>query len=366
MPSNINFSVSSSSATSPLLFKRNSYREHNLKFDICPPFRFAASQVQVQPPVQDTLFQAQSRVPEPKELKDYLVLVGKVIFFPVTILSCLIEKICSYIAFHFGVGATKKIDAQERQALRQLGGNEVFFMTEDKVKLEGMYIHNPRAAVGAKTILICSGSHKSYESYTVPMVDALQKLGHHVMLFNYRGFGKSEGSVSEEGFYLDAEAAYQYLRSVKMKSDSELAVLGYSLGSGPATDLAAHHNIKLILDRYFSSMRDVAYDTGGEIHSIGGPIAKLIFYLGGANFDITKKIRKVQGNIFLARGSRDNTMKPYHHAYLQTALASNARAQFVEAASSHHHYCNTGLWFHPDNIHNIQQREQLSNFLRLS
>ncbi len=297
--------------------------------------------------------------PRPKEAwtaVDYAMMALKIIFFPITALYALLCYGCSVIAYRFGVGATGEIDEDLRSELKRMGGEEVSFFAEDMRKLEGMHFANPRPVAGAQTVLICSGSHGSYEKYTVPMVDALLKQGHHVMVFNYRGFGKSKGGPSETGFYLDAEAAYQYLKSVQGRSDDQIAVLGYSMGSGPATDLAAHHKIKLILDRYFSSMKEVATDEGGLP-------AKVIFHLGGAVFDVKEKIKNVEGRIFLARGASDEMTKPYQLESLKSALAPNPNASFVTVSSSHHHYTNSGLWFHPENTVNAAQRQQLMGFL---
>lgn len=225
------------------------------------------------------IFKANAREKPNKTLGDYAFLALKTVLFPITILCYLVSRACSSTAYYFGVGSTKErreIDGTKHQELLALGGDPILFITEDDKTLEEMYFNNPNPAKSAKTILICSGSHSSHQTYTAPMVDALLKMGHHVMVFNYRGFGHSSGDVSEEGFYLDAEAAYQYLRETKEKSDNEIIAFGYSMGSAPATDLAAHHKIDLVLDRYFSSMEEVAKDEGGSV----GFITKCIFHIG--------------------------------------------------------------------------------------
>jgi esterase/lipase len=301
-------------------------------------------------------FEAKPRPKMAWTAADYAICALKIVFFPITAIHYLVCYLCSMIAFHHGVKASKNVDESKLSQLKEWGGQKVQFFSEDKVLLQGMHFTNPRPIPNAQTVLICSGSHHSHEEYTVPMVDALLKQGHHVMVFNYRGFGKSSGSPSEEGFYLDAEAAYQYIKTVHKKSDDQITVLGYSMGSGPATDLAANHKIKLILDRYFSSMRDVATDEGGLP-------AKAIFYLGNANFDVKEKIKKVQGGIFLARGSFDSMTKPYQVEHLKSALASHPKTSFVTVRSSHLHGTNSGLWFHPANTANTAERQQLLKFL---
>ena len=237
------------------------------------------------------------------------------------------KSICSKVVFSIVVGT--KVDEKKRAVLRSNGGKEISLSTQDNLKLEGMQFTNPKPVENAQTIIICSGSRGSYEQYTVPMVDALLRLGHHVLVFNYRGFGKNEGSPSEKGFYLDVEAAYQHLKNQGLSSD-QMTVFGYSLGTAVATDLAARHQIKLFLDRYFSSMRSVAEDQFGHI-------GKSVVHLGKADFDITEKIKQVKGPIFLARGVEDEVMNPSHQQHLLRAFVGYRNACFVEVPSGHSH-----------------------------
>lgn len=291
-------------------------------------------------------FTAQPRTPEPWTYLD----VAKIALFPITGVCLAVQYICSLISYLCGVVGT---DSRSQSGL--LGEHDSQLLrinTQDGATLQAQHFVNPNAAENAKTVIICSGSHSTYQSYTPPMVDGLIKQGYHVVVFNYRGFGQSSGSPSQLGFNLDAEAVYQYLKSQEI-DDEKIAVLGYSMGTGPATDLAAHHRIDLILDRYFSSMSDVAYDHGGFI-------AKMIFKLGDADFDIRTKIRSVEGRIFLANGMYDSTMRRYHRDYLESSLEGRA-ATFVEFQGGHHHF-GTDLWFHPESS-NDEAREKLLEFL---
>ncbi len=137
--------------------------------------------------------------------------------------------------------------------------------------------------------------------------------------------------------------------------DSDIAVLGYSMGTAPAVDLAAHHEIDLILDRYFASMAGVAQDQANKV-------AAIIFRLGGAGFDVAKKIQKVKGRILLARGLLDDTMGDRHERILKCSLQGNSRALFENVHSEHLHNSIFDLWFSPTN----PQHESLimQNFLK--
>jgi esterase/lipase len=83
-------------------------------------------------------------------------------------------------------------------------------------------------------------------------------MNYDVFMHDYRGYGKSEGRINSEGqLFQDAQAAYDYLK--KSYDESEIIVLGYSLGTGLATKIAStNHPQMLILQAPFYSMTDLA------------------------------------------------------------------------------------------------------------
>lgn len=62
----------------------------------------------------------------------------------------------------------------------------------------------------------------------------------HVVTIDYRGFGESEGSPSEEGLVEDAISAYQWIHEQCTESSPQIVIYGQSLGTGVATRLAKH------------------------------------------------------------------------------------------------------------------------------
>lgn len=300
------------------------------------------------------IFKAKARINPPISLYDRVIQTGKFIFFPITLAFIVVKFFASKLAYFFGVGANNFINERRRLELRRLGGEEIQFKAQDDITLEGMFFDNPSADKNAKTVIICSGSHQSYEFFVLPQVDALLNLNCHVLVFNYRGFGLSKGSASEEGFYLDTEAAYQY---VQTKKQSSVVALGYSMGGACATDLAVHHKeVDLFLDRSFSSMKDVAKDYGGNL-------AKWIFQLGGASFDVAEKIDRVKGKILIVRGKHDKNVKSYHHTLLQKRLVNNPNASFIEVNSDHFHLTKMALWFHQRHSKNSEGKALLAQLL---
>jgi len=87
------------------------------------------------------------------------------------------------------------------------------------------------------------------------------RLGYDVFLLDYRGYGKSQGSVSSQAqLFGDVEAAYNQLKSAY--SENKIVIVGYSVGTGPAAWLAARHQPhQLLLHAPYYSMADMAAHT---------------------------------------------------------------------------------------------------------
>ena len=89
------------------------------------------------------------------------------------------------------------------------------------------------------------------------MAEELTHFGYDVFAIDYRGYGKSKGSRSEEKMHADVEVCWEYIR---LRYDNiEKVVWGRSLGSGFAAPLASKFNPdKLVLETPFDSLLDVA------------------------------------------------------------------------------------------------------------
>src|SRR5262252_3151950 len=89
---------------------------------------------------------------------------------------------------------------------------DVFFKSSDGVHLNGWFFpargNSSRAGL---VMLVCHGNAGNI-SHRLGTCDALLSTGVNVFVFDYRGYGRSQGHPSEEGTYLDAQAAYRWLR----------------------------------------------------------------------------------------------------------------------------------------------------------
>lgn len=131
----------------------------------------------------------------------------------------------------------------------------VSFAAEDGVKLSGWFIpaRRPRGVV-----LFCHGNAGNI-SHRLDSIQVFNHLGLSVFIFDYRGYGQSEGKPTEKGTYLDAEAAWRYLVEERQVAPAEIIIFGRSLGGAIAAHLAQRHTPKaLILESSFTSIRDMA------------------------------------------------------------------------------------------------------------
>ena len=132
---------------------------------------------------------------------------------------------------------------------------DITMKTSDGLNLNAWFIP---ANSPTGTVLFCHGNGGNI-SYSLDVVETLNKFNLNVLLFDYRGYGKSEGIPTENGTYTDADTAYRWLLKDKNIPESSIIVMGRSLGAAIAANLANKHNPRiLILESGFSSTADVA------------------------------------------------------------------------------------------------------------
>lgn len=175
---------------------------------------------------------------------------------------------------------------------------DVSFSSRDKVLLNGWYIDGS----SDKVILFCHGNFGNISS-RLDIIQELHSLGYGVFIFDYRGFGRSEGVPSEEGLYYDALGAYDFLKEKGYK-DRDIILFGRSLGGVVAVYLAA--SIKdfrgLIIDSSFCSSQSLSYDFFGF---------NLPRFIISNKLESIKKIKDIKIPKLIIHSESDNLI-PFH------------------------------------------------------
>ena len=195
---------------------------------------------------------------------------------------------------------------------------DVTLTTADNVKLHGWWVPS-RNARG--TILLMHGNAGNI-SHRLGYLTMFNRLGYSVLLFDYRGYGKSGGHPDEEGTYRDAEAAWLHLTATRNVAPRDIVVVAESLGGGVATWLALKYPPRaLVLASTFRSVPDL----GAQIYP-WLPVR----LLARITYDNLGRIAKVDAPVLIAH-SRDDEVIPFAHGEALFAAAREPKQMLVLA-----------------------------------
>ncbi|MFC2061017.1 alpha/beta hydrolase [Elusimicrobiota bacterium] len=134
---------------------------------------------------------------------------------------------------------------------------DIAFKTEDNIELNGWFV----PAEKAKAVLLFCHGNAGNISHRLESIKIFNEIGLSVFIFDYRGYGKSEGKPAEAGTYIDAEAAWRYLKEVKGVKQENIIIFGRSLGGAIGAYLAKEHKPKaLVVESSYTSINDIASD----------------------------------------------------------------------------------------------------------
>jgi uncharacterized protein len=184
-------------------------------------------------------------------------------------------------------------------------GTELFLETSDHEKINALFFRGTRPEV----ILYCHGNAGSLDNWQFVAED-FKNAGYSVLIFDYRGYGKSTGSISEEGVYNDALSCYEYLR--EHYKESEIIVYGRSIGTGVAVNLCSKREVKgLVLEAAYTSLVNLAREKFG------------LFFPGiylRTRFDNIAKINQIKCPLLLIHGTEDSLIPPSESQLLLNAF----------------------------------------------
>jgi fermentation-respiration switch protein FrsA (DUF1100 family) len=201
---------------------------------------------------------------------------------------------------------------------RGLTHEDVWFHSTDGTRLHGWFVphSSPKRA-----ILYCHGNAEHVADNDLLVAELRDRLQASVFIFDYRGYGRSEGRPDEAGCIADARAARDWLAEKTVRRPREIVLMGRSLGGGVATALAGQSGAEaLVIENSFSSLHDVA-----AIHYPWLPIR----WVMDNRYDAISDIRRYDGPLFQSHGSRD-TIVPVALGRRLFDAAQSSRKRFVE------------------------------------
>ncbi len=207
----------------------------------------------------------------------YLILCAALYFFQ--------EK----VLFH-----PRKIEAQ--YTFKYPNAQEIWIPVENNtVKLHGLWFKKPKSK-GVILYLHGNGGTMRQVGY---LGNHYNQYGYDFLAYDYRGYGKSEGEItSETQFYNDAQEVLNYVK--KQYSDSNIVIIGYSVGTATAAKLAADNSINqlILLAPYFSmeNMKNERY------------LSFVPSFLLRYPFNTDENLKKVEEPVTLFHGKNDRVI----------------------------------------------------------
>lgn len=193
--------------------------------------------------------------------------------------------------------------------------DDIRLTADDGVGIHGWYIPGE----STRTILFFHGNGGDI-SHRLQTIQQLHSLGWSIFIIDYRGYGKSGGQTTEQGMYLDATAAWQYLTEKRGLESDDIVVQGRSLGGSVASWLAAEKQpAGLIVESSFTSVVDVARNFYWWL-----PVELMTRY----KHPTQTHVAGVECPILIVH-SRDDRLIPYQHGEALFAVASEPKTMLT-------------------------------------
>ena len=173
---------------------------------------------------------------------------------------------------------------------------EVHFKSADGTDLHGWFFSSVE---NAPYLLFCHGNAGNI-SDRLPNIKLLLEIPINAFIFDYRGYGLSQGKPTEKGVYEDAEAAYEFLHKKKRAKPELITVFGRSLGGAIAIELALRKPVgSMILESTFYSLKDL----------VGRIFPYMLFYpFIPSRFNNGEKIKNIHVPVLFIHGDADTTV----------------------------------------------------------
>lgn len=214
-----------------------------------------------------------------------------------TLFIALMFSSCSLDSFLYN---QKKIDHYELSisVIPESNRRMVSFESEGNT-LYGFYIWRSDSLDTGLTVLYCHGNKKNIEEYW-NRVELFYQMGLRCLIFDYRGFGMSEGEPTASGLYADGRAALQFVQDSLDVDSARFVLYGFSLGNVISIDLAASAltPYRLISEAPFANA-EALLQNSALLDIPGG-------FVIDDNLNNAERIREIRTRLLLIHGVADD------------------------------------------------------------
>lgn len=215
-------------------------------------------------------------------------------------------------------------EAGEWSPPRTIGFEDANFNAADGTRLHGWFLAHPEPRA---VVLFMHGNGGNVALWAPSLKFLVDRHRVSALVFDYRGYGKSAGEPSEKGILQDARAARAWLTERTRVNESDVVLMGQSLGGGVAVDLAAKDGARgLVLVSTFTSMPDVAAQ-----HINWLPTQ----WLMTQRFHSLAKIRSYPGPLLVCHGDADHLI-PFEQGEQLYLEAASTQKEFIRHVGGDH------------------------------
>ena len=219
-----------------------------------------------------------------------------------------------------------RMTAAQRESIPQDAEN-VWFNSADGTRLNGWFFES-HSQPEIATIVFFHGNGGNIRNVSW-LAQRFAKQGFDVLLFDYRGYGASDGVASAESeLYADGDAAVAFVVNQKNARPDRIALYGHSLGTAVVADVASRGKFgAVVLESGFSSASSVA-------NTALPWLPRFLHFLGKNRFESGRKLTSVTSPILIAHGDPDWTI-PTAEAHLLFASAKEPKKLLIIPGAGH-------------------------------
>lgn len=224
------------------------------------------------------------------------------------------------------------VKADERWVPPRLPFEDLTLKSSDGNTIHAWWCPQPGAAY---TILFSHGNAHNLSNHAWIIPAMREQFPCNVLIYDYPGYGKSTGKPSEPGCYASADAAYTWLTETKKVPPDQIILMGQSLGSAMACELAAKHDHRaLVLLSPFTTIRDI----GQEIMPIF-PVKWMMSH----HYDNRSKLQNYNKPLLIGHSTGDEVI-PFHHGQRLFDAAGSKQKTFHKIEGADHNAHDPGFF----------------------